>query len=107
MAKKSSDWVENLLCVIKEHIENRTYRLTDHALEEMENDNLNVSDVMYVLMHGRHEKSKTVFSTKHQSWNYAIVGKTIDSLEVRVIIAFEGRMMVVTVFVQGKLKRKK
>ncbi len=107
MAKGESDWIENVLKVVKKHISDEAYQFSDHALEELVNDNLDLRDIIHVLLHGRHDESKTIFSTKHQSWNYAISGKTIDGLDVRVIVAFEDIMMIVTAFVYGRLKRKK
>lgn len=107
MLKGKPDWLKDVLSVVKKHIEDGTYKFTDHALEELGNDHLDFRDIMYVLTHGKHDESKTTFSTKHQCWNYAIVGKTIDALDVRVVVAFGGIMMIVTVFIQGKVKRKR
>lgn len=107
VAKDKSDWMEDILGAVKRHITDGSYKFSDHALEELVNDNLDLPDIIHVLLHGRHDESKTTFSTKHQSWNYAISGKTIDGLDVRVIVAFDDIMMVVTVFICGTLKRKK
>jgi hypothetical protein len=73
-----------------------SYRFTRHALEEQKNDNLDLLDVLRVLKTGVHEKDKTILTNKHV-WKYAIRGKTEDLREVRVIIAFENEMIIITV----------
>ncbi len=82
---------------ILQHINNGKYRLTKHAGEEQANDHIDLIDTLHVLRNGSHEKTKTNFSTKFQTWHYAIRGKTEDFKNVRVIIAFSNEMMIVTV----------
>lgn len=73
---------------ILRHIQNETYRLTKHAAEEQKNDALDLLDTLNVLRTGSHEREKTNFDNKFQSWKYAIRGKTEGLETVRVIIAF-------------------
>ena len=82
---------------ILKHIENETVRLTKHAAEEQKNDEIDLQDTLHVLKTGIHEKQKTRFDNKFQSWKYAIKGKTEGLEIVRVIIAFTDEMMIVTV----------
>jgi mRNA-degrading endonuclease RelE of RelBE toxin-antitoxin system len=49
-----------------------------------------------VLRNGTHEVRKTIFETKRQIWKYAIRGRTEDK-EVRVIVAFNDEMIIITV----------
>lgn len=51
---------------------------------------------MEVLRNGFHEKEKTLFNNKFQTWNYAIRGKAVDGEDVRVILAFEKDMIIIT-----------
>lgn len=68
---------------------------------------LELSDVLYVLKHGYHEKRKTTFDEVFQTWKYAIRGKTIDTVDVRIIIAFdEDDMLIITVIDVSKGKEK-
>jgi len=82
---------------IWQHIKNETFVLTKHAAEEQKKDGIDLQDTLHILMTGIHEREKTGFDNRLQSWKYAIRGKT-ESLETaRVIIAFANKMMIITV----------
>lgn len=99
-------WIENLLEKVRSHIENRKYRVTEHALQQQQLRSLKLPDVLEVLRNGVHEREKTSFSNKFQTWNYAIRGKTVDGGDVRVIIAFECDMVIITAIrLQRRRKR--
>jgi hypothetical protein len=87
-----------LLKKVREHIGNGTYRISRHALEEMEADDLTIPDIKHVLINGRRAKEKDMYSNEWQGWKYAIQGKTMDNKEIRVIVAFEKQMLIITVF---------
>jgi hypothetical protein len=57
VAEGESDWIKDLLHVVKKHVNAGTYKFSDHALEEMRNDSLDLRDVIRVLLHGWHDKS--------------------------------------------------
>jgi hypothetical protein len=44
-----------------------------------------------------HEKDKDLFDVKRQMWKYAIRGKTLDGINLRIIVAFEKEMVIITV----------
>jgi hypothetical protein len=99
MTAKLDAYLEGTLLkkeIIK-HVEDDRYRLTLHAVEELKKDDLDLIDALYVLKTGQHNLGKTRFDTKHQTWNYAIEGKTEDFKDVRVIIAFVDEMLIITV----------
>ncbi len=80
------------------HIKEDRYRLTKHADEELKKDDLDLNDALHVLKIGRHNRDKTRFDAGTQKWRYAIQGKTKDlKKEVRVIVAFIGNMLIITV----------
>ncbi len=89
--------IEKLLEKIIECIERRKYRITRHAIQRQAQRSITLSDILYVLSHGFHEKKKTSFDTVFQTWKYSIRGKTKDEVAIRVIIAFSEEMMIVTV----------
>lgn len=73
------------------------YRQSKHALERELERKISLPDV-YVLKKGYHEKRKTSFDEAFQTWKYAIRGKTIDDIDIRIIISFdETGMMIITV----------
>lgn len=88
---------ENLLAKIRKYIDTGKYRLSKHAIKRQNEREINLPKVLYVLRHGFHEESKTLFDTKFQTWKFAIRGKTIDGIDARVIVAFEDDMIIITV----------
>lgn len=59
---------------------------------------ISLPDTLYVLKNGYEEARKITFDESFNTWKYAIRGKTLDNLNVRVIIAFdENQMLVITV----------
>lgn len=90
---------------IKECIDQRRYTHTEHALIRNKERMMNLAEVKHVLLTGYEEKNKTNFDEKHNTWNYAIRGKTkIDKLDVRVIVAFDKQeMLIITVMYIGIL----
>lgn len=103
MTHKGPDKIEDLLGEIKWHIERRKYRLSEHCITRQKQRLLSLPDILHVLMHGFHEEKKTKFHDEFQSWNYAIRGKTLDLSDVRVIVAFEKDMVIITAI---RLQRK-
>ena len=73
-------------------------RQSKHALDREAERRIILSDVVYVLKNGYHEKQKTSFDEVFLTWKYAIRGKTLDNLDIRVIIAFAADgMLIITV----------
>ncbi|MBI3508810.1 MAG: DUF4258 domain-containing protein [Chlamydiia bacterium] len=89
-------WIQNLREVIRQHIESRKYRISEHALSRQKQRDIKLPDVLEVLNNGFHEKSKSGFNAQFQTWNYAIRGKTIDGVELRIIVAFADEMIIIT-----------
>lgn len=59
---------------------------------------IDVYTTLFVLTQGHEEKQKTKFDPERNAWKYAIRGKTVDDLDIRVIIGFdEDDMLVITV----------
>ena len=99
MAKKLDGYLEDaqLHREILKHLNARKYRLTKHAVAELKNDDLDVTDAIHVLKTGGHNNKKTGFDVHNQTWKYAIEGKTEDfNKKVRVIIAFVDEMLIIT-----------
>lgn len=87
----------NLLEEIRKSIAGDNYIITNHAIKRQDERSISIEDVLFVLSHGRHEEDKTVFNLKFQAWNYAIRGKTLDRVDLRIIVGFEEKMVVITV----------
>lgn len=83
---------------IRRCIDQEKYTQTKHALQRHKEREIDLSDALYVLRTGHHEKRKTTFDTTHNTWKYAIRGKTVDDADLRIIIAFdEDGMIIITV----------
>jgi hypothetical protein len=80
---------------IGECIEQGNYILSRHAIERRFERNIELEDVLYVLKTGYHESEKTSFDETFQTWKYAIRGKTLENLDIRIIVAFDPSGMVV------------
>ena len=86
-----------LLRKVKEHIQKGTYLISAHALQRQNERLIDLKNVLYALKNGIHEKDKDLFDVKRQMWKYAIHGKTIDRINLRVIVSFEEKMIIITV----------
>lgn len=87
----------DVLKKIKEHVKKGTYILREHAIKRQKERQIRLTDLLYVLEHGRHEQDKDSYDIKNQHWKHAIRGKTIDNVDLRVVIAFYERMAIITV----------
>lgn len=96
-AKRPSP-LDDLSLKIRHCLDTGRYRQSKHAIERELQRKINLPDVLYVLKNGYHEKRKTSFDETFQTWKYAIRGKTLDTIDVRIIIAFDDSgMMIITV----------
>jgi len=104
---KKPPQIENLFQVIRECIEQGKYILTEHAVQRVNERDISLNDAEYVLKNGYHEKNKTSFDDAFRTWKYAIRGKTVEDLDIRIILAFDkADMIVITLMHVGeKLKR--
>lgn len=89
--------VEDLMDEIQRHLDDDAYDLSHHARVRMDQRDVDLAEVRFVLRHGWHEKRKDSYEEAYQSWNYAIRGKTVDEKRLRVIVAFTEEMLVITV----------
>lgn len=87
----------DLLRRIREHVQKGTYVLAKHAIERQKDRCINLPDVLRVLEHGKHEQEKDTLDVKWQTWKHAIRGKTINGIDLRVIVAFHENMIIITV----------
>lgn len=90
--------LDELFPKIRNCLDKGLYRQSKHAIERELERKIDLPDVLYVLKNGYHDKRKTSFDEVFQTWKYAIRGKTIDEMDIRIIIAFdETGMLIITV----------
>jgi hypothetical protein len=96
-AKRPSQ-LDELFPKIRDYIEKERYRESRHARDRKVERNIGLSDVLYVLKNGYHEKQKTSFDENLHVWKYAVRGKTLEGFDIRIITAFdEDGMLIITV----------
>jgi DNA-directed RNA polymerase subunit F len=83
-------------------LETGHFRLSEHALERMEEREITLPEIRWVLTNGYREKRRDTFSVEHQAWDYAVRGRTVDRKELRVVVSFDGNMVVITVIDLGQ-----
>lgn len=83
----------DLLSEIRKCLDQGKYLPRNHARERQEERNIELVDVKFVLKNGYHEKRKTTFSEEFNTWKYAIRGRTLDEVDIRVIVAFDENIM--------------
>jgi len=83
---------------IKKCLINRRYKQSLHALERIDKRKVSFQDVLFVLETGRREEAKDSYDEAFQSWKYAIRGKTLEDVDLRVIISInEENIIIITV----------
>jgi uncharacterized protein DUF4258 len=90
--------LDELFPKIRGCIDQGLFRQSKHAIDRELERKINLADVLYVLKNGYHEKQKTSFDELFRTWKYAVRGKTLDGIDIRIIIAFDSNgMMIITV----------
>jgi hypothetical protein len=65
------------------------YRDTRHSSRRRAEREIILPEIIQAILSGWHERRKDEFKPEWNSWNYAIRGKTDDSRDLRVVVAFE------------------
>jgi len=88
----------DILARIRKAVREKRYQITDHALEEADNDNLTLDDIVDVLLHGVLDSA---YTDDMRGSRYAVRGD-IDENEVDVVCRFRqdgALVIVITVYV--------
>ena len=85
------------LKTIRQKVRNSRYELTEHAREEMTDDELETADVRRAILYGRLER---VLTDDHRGARYLITGRARDGRETTVVcrILPSGTLRIVTVW---------
>jgi hypothetical protein len=68
---------------------------TRHAASRQVERQISRLEVLFVLRNGRREPKRDRFDRHSSTWSYAIRGLTIDRRDVRIIVAFEGEILMI------------
>ncbi len=89
---------DNLGIRIQNCLKNRKYKQSLHALERIDKRKVTFQDVLYVLETGRQEEAKDAYDEIFQNWKYSIRGKTLEDVDIRIIITInEENVVIITV----------
>lgn len=93
---------DELLKRVLSAVESGDYLDTRHATDRKSERGISRLEIEYALKSGWHEKRKDKFDETYSSWNYAMRGKTIDKRDLRIAIAFQEKMLIITAMEVGK-----
>ena len=82
---------------VAESVASGQYRILPHARERCRERDVSVPDIECALEHGHPVPRRDRFDTVAGDWSYCFEGRSVDDEALRVVVAFEGWMLVVTV----------
>jgi len=85
---------------IRRCLETGDYILRAHQKQRERERGVTRAEVLFVLKNGKINLNRCGFDTKLQREKYAIQGRTIDSRQLEIIVAFdeEGRLEIITTY---------
>ena len=92
---KRSPKIVGLLERVRKSVELGEYFDSRHFLTRQKERNISRLDVEYVLKSGWHEKQKDSFDMFNHTWNYSLRGLTVDPRELRVVVSYDARVMMI------------
>lgn len=89
--------ISDVLARVRACVAAGSYFDTYHSALRQGERNISRGEILYVLTHGWHERSKDRFDLRYSDWNYAIRGRTLDGVGLRVVVAFDlSGMLIIT-----------
>lgn len=82
---------------IRDFLEQDKIFETGHALQRLQQREVTHLEYRYVLKNGYREKSRDRYDESFKEWTYAMKGKTLDGRLLRVVVAFDEKLNVITV----------
>ncbi len=86
-----------LLDLVAQAVATGRYRILPHARQRCSERDVSAADIEAALENGRHVPKRDRFDEGHGSWSYCFEGRSVDDDSLRVVVAFEDWMLVVTV----------
>lgn len=73
------------------------YRILPHARRRCTERAVSAPDIEFVLETGHHVPRRDRYDEPWGEWSYCFEGRAVDGFRLRVVVAFDGWMLVVTV----------
>jgi len=89
---------DQVLKYLRDKIRKRDYKMTLHAEEEMNDDDLTIWDIETCILTGGIAERQRDKETAE--WKYLIKGQTFDCLEIEIIVKLSptGKLVIITVY---------
>lgn len=97
---------DKLLAKVRRCLAEGNYQTTHHSVVRRAERNVTLPEIIYVLETGRHEPQKDSFDSHYEQWNFAILGKTIDAVPLRVAVTFDENDMLILTVINLNMKDK-
>lgn len=94
MTRSRPPKVTELIETIRTCLDAGRYLDSRHVSDRQSERKISRPEMLFVLKTGFHEKRKDHYEERFRAWNYAIRGKTADKRELRVIVSFEEKTLV-------------
>lgn len=78
-----------MLELVQEHVRAERIIDTRHSINRKHERQVTFIEIIQVLQTGWHEKNKDEWKPEYDTWNYAIRGKTMDDIELRVPVFYD------------------
>jgi hypothetical protein len=95
---------KELLRRVVHAVESGQYRILPHARQRCSERDVSVPDIEAALENGRHVPRRDRFDERLASWSYCFEGESVDRESLRVVVALEDWMLVVTVVLLDRSK---
>lgn len=98
MAKKNPKLERSVLLQrVREAVTSGEYRILPHARQRCTERDVSAPDIENALEGGRHVPRRDRYDEPSGGWSYCFEGRTVDEKPLRVVVAFEDWMLIVTV----------
>jgi hypothetical protein len=87
--------LENVLKIAKQYVVSGMYRYTAHAEVRKYERMITEEDALHVIENGWRVPNKDDYCDIHHNWKYACEGETLQDEFLRVIIGFDGNMLLI------------
>ncbi len=91
---------------IREYVKKGAYTLSKHAIERRLKRLVTIPEALRVLEGGRMEDDRVGWSVKHQEYSFAILGRTLSGVDIRVAVAIKEEELLIVSVIKPDKKRK-
>ena len=81
--------ITNVEETVLKHLEQRTYKYSEHALKQMKNRDISFEEVREALVKGVHREREDSFDKDHDRWGYPLVDESNPWRPIKVVVSFD------------------